>query len=73
MVSKPLCTENLIDTVQYVATDQNGLTATSTRTDCFRPRWKRPVNLSPISDAMDLDGAPLQENRRANPANAPCL
>ena len=30
MVSKPLCTENFIDTVQYVATDQNGLTATST-------------------------------------------
>ena len=30
MVSKPLCTENFIDTVQYVATDQNDLTATST-------------------------------------------
>ena len=28
MVSKFLCTENFIDTVQYVATDQNGLTAT---------------------------------------------
>jgi hypothetical protein len=42
-------------------------------TNCFRPWWKRPVNLSPISDTMDLDGAPLQENRRANAANAPCL
>src|SRR5271169_2203680 len=42
-------------------------------TNYFRPRWKRPADLSPISDAMDLDGAPLQENRRANPANAPCL
>jgi len=31
MVSKPLCTENFIDTIDYVATDQNGLTATSTR------------------------------------------
>src|SRR5271169_240649 len=42
-------------------------------TNYFRPRWKRPENLSPISDAMDLDGAPLQENRRPNPANAPRL
>jgi len=42
-------------------------------TNCFRPRRKRPGNLSPISDAIDLDGAPLQENRRANPSNAPCL
>jgi hypothetical protein len=42
-------------------------------TNCFHPRWKRPVNLSPISDAMDLDGAPLQEDRRADPANPPCL
>jgi hypothetical protein len=32
MVSKPLCTENFIDTVQYVATDQNGFSAISTRT-----------------------------------------
>jgi hypothetical protein len=38
-------------------------------TNRFRPRCKRPVNLSPVSDAMDLDGAPLQETRRANPAN----
>ncbi len=42
-------------------------------TNRFLPRWKRPVNSSPISDAMDLHGAPLQENRRANPSNAPCL
>src|SRR5215470_12109477 len=42
-------------------------------TNCFDPRWKRPVNLSPVSDAMDLHGAPLQENRRANPSNTPCL
>src|SRR5262249_20329886 len=42
-------------------------------TNCFRPWRKRPVNLSPISHAMDLDCPPLQENRRANPANPPCL
>ena len=42
-------------------------------TNCFCPWRKRPVNLSPISYATDLDGAPLQENRRANSANPPCL
>src|SRR5262249_53111872 len=42
-------------------------------TNCFRPRWRRPVNLSPISDALDLHGTPLQENRRANPSHAPRL
>jgi hypothetical protein len=42
-------------------------------TNCFCPWRKRPVNLSPISYAMDLDGAPLQENRRPNPTNQPCL
>jgi len=42
-------------------------------TNCFCPRWKRPVNLSLISDAMNLDGAPFQENRRADPSNAPCF
>jgi hypothetical protein len=40
-------------------------------TNCFRPWWKRPANLSRTSDTMDLDGAPLQENRRANPELAP--
>src|SRR5262249_7332274 len=29
--------------------------------------WNRPVNLTLISHAMNLNGAPLQENRRANP------
>ena len=42
-------------------------------TNCFCQWRKRPVNLSPISYAMDLNGAPLQENRRANPTNQPCL
>jgi putative ABC transport system substrate-binding protein len=42
-------------------------------TNSFLPWWNRPVNLALISHAMDLDGAPLQENRRANPANPPCL
>src|SRR5215472_4295927 len=42
-------------------------------TNCFHSWWKRPVNLSPVSGAMDLDSAPLQENGRANPSSAPCL
>src|SRR4029453_6608142 len=42
-------------------------------TNYFLTWWNRPVNLSSIPHAMDLDGAPLQENRRANPANPPCL
>src|SRR5262249_1838560 len=29
--------------------------------------WNRPVNLTLISHTMNLNGAPLQENRRANP------
>jgi hypothetical protein len=37
------------------------------------PRWKRPVNLSRIRDAQNLDCAPLQENHRAGPSNAPRL
>src|SRR3979490_2583164 len=44
-----------------------------TATNYFLARWNRPVNLSSISHAVDLDGAPLQENRRANPANPPCF
>jgi hypothetical protein len=35
--------------------------------------WNRSVNLTLISHAMNLNGAPLQENRRANPTNPPCL
>jgi hypothetical protein len=42
-------------------------------TNCLSPGWKRPVNLSSISGAPDLHGAPLQENRRADASNAPCL
>src|SRR4029453_17669863 len=42
-------------------------------TNCFHSRWKRPVNLSPISGAKNLDSAPLQEKRRTNPSNAPRL
>ena len=26
-----------------------------------------------VSDAMDFDRAPLQENRRTDPSNAPCF
>src|SRR4030095_5437763 len=29
-------------------------------TNLFLTRWNRPVNLSSISHALDLDGAPLQ-------------
>src|ERR1700722_7507416 len=39
----------------------------------FVPRWQCPINLSPVADAVDLDGAPLQQDRRADPSNAPCL
>jgi hypothetical protein len=42
-------------------------------TNRLGPRWNRPVNPSPVSDASDLHGTPLEENRRANPSNAPCL
>src|ERR1700742_3034881 len=44
-----------------------------TAANSFFPRWKRPVNLSSISGAMNFRGAPLQENRRTNPSNTPCL
>src|SRR5262249_9532336 len=57
------------DRATYIASG----TMHRTATNCFHPWRKRPVNLSPISDTMDLDGAPLQENRRANPSNPPCL
>ena len=42
-------------------------------TNCFHPWRKCPVDLSPVCHAKDLDGAPLQENRRTNPANPPCF
>jgi hypothetical protein len=44
-----------------------------TAANCFVPRWKRPVNLPPVSGAKNLHGAPFQENRRADASNAPCL
>ena len=41
--------------------------------DLLLARRDRPVDLASVAHAFDLDGAPLQENRRAGPANAPCL
>jgi len=57
MVSKPLCTENFIDTVQYVATDQNGRTATSTRTVLIEAAAAASSTLSTEGDPFEfMDG-----------------
>jgi len=50
MVSKPLCTENFIDIVQYVATDQNGLTATPPALSSSK---QQPLPLRPSSTGGD--------------------
>ena len=57
--------------VSAILADEND--ALGEASDVVLDAPSKPEDWSAVADALDLHGAPLQENRRANPPNTPGL